>query len=110
MIHVVHGKSQYDTSSTSTLLDDLVCPSQEAFTLLLYRNGYNNWVWMHNHASLSSEGSEDSNLTVKEEGEEDEDGCPKYKYTKRMAGDFTSRNGGWSRDGMKKYNTLYKKV
>jgi hypothetical protein len=30
--------------------------------------------------------------------------------TLRMAGDFTSRNGGWSRDGMKKYNTLYKKV
>jgi hypothetical protein len=91
-------------------LDDLISPSQEAFTLLLYRNGYNNWVWRHNHASVSSEGSYDSNVTFKGDGEEDEDGCPKYSYTKRTAGDFTSRNGGWSRDGMKKYNTLYKKV
>jgi hypothetical protein len=93
------------------LLDDLISPSQEAFTLLLYRNGYNNWVWMHKHASLSSKGSEESDVTIKGEGEEDEDGCPKYTYTKRMGGDFTSRNGGWwSRDGMKKYNTLSKKV
>ena len=108
MIRAVHGKSRYGTSSTATLLDDLISPSQEAFTLLLYRNGYNNWVWMHNHASLSSEGSDDSNVTFK--GEDNEDGCPTYKYTKRTAGAFTSRNGGWSRDGMKKYNTLYKKV
>jgi hypothetical protein len=43
------------------------------------------------------------------EGEEEEDGCPKYQFTKRR-GDFTSGNGGWSRDGMVKYNTLYKKV
>jgi hypothetical protein len=37
---------------------------------------------MHNHASLSSKGSEDSNVTVEGEGEEDEDDCPKYKNTK----------------------------
>jgi hypothetical protein len=108
MIRAVHGKSRYGSSSTTTLLDDLISPSQEAFTLLLYRNGYNNWVWRHSHAGLSSEGSEDSNVTL--DGKEDEDGCPKYSYTKRTAGDFTSRNGGWSRDGMKKYNTLYKQV
>ncbi len=56
---------------------------------------------------MSSEGSEDSNATFNGEGQEDEDGCPYYKYTKRTAGDFTSRNGGWSREGMKKYNELY---
>jgi hypothetical protein len=110
MICAVHGKSSYGTSSTTTLLDDLISPSQEAFSLLLYRNGYNNWVWIHNHASLSSQGSKDSNITVEGEGEEDGDSCIKYKYTKRTAGDFTSRNGVWSRDGMKKYNNLYKKV
>jgi hypothetical protein len=111
MIRAVHGKSRYGTSSTAILFDDLISPSQEAFTLLLYRNGYNNWVWRHNHASLSSEGSDDSNVSTFEgDGEEDEDGCPKYKYTKRTAGDFTSRNGGWSREGMKQYNTLYKTV
>jgi hypothetical protein len=110
MIRAVHGKSRYGTSSTTILLDDLVSPSQEAFTLLLYRNGYDNWVWRHNHASVSSEGSYDSNVTCEGDGEEDEDGCPKYEYTKNTTGNFTSRNGGWSRDGMKKYNTLYKKV
>jgi hypothetical protein len=110
MIRAVHGKSRYGNSSTAILLDDLISPSQEAFTLLLYRNGYKNWVWMHNHASLSSEGSEDSNVTFEGDDEDEEDGCPKYSYTKRTAMDFTSRNGGWSRDGMKKYNTLYKKV
>jgi hypothetical protein len=111
MIRAVHGKSRYGNSSTAILLDDLISPSQEAFTLLLYRNGYNNWVWRSNHASVSSEESYNSNVTFEGDGgEEDEDGCPKYSYTKRTAGDFTSRNGGWSRDGMKKYNTLYKKV
>jgi hypothetical protein len=35
IICAVHGKSRYGTSSTTTLLDDLISPSQEAFTLLL---------------------------------------------------------------------------
>jgi hypothetical protein len=65
---------------------------------------------MYNHTSLSSGGSEDSNGPFEGEGEEDDEGCLKYKYIKRT-GDFTSRNaGGWSRDHMVKYNTLYKKV
>jgi hypothetical protein len=37
MICVVYGKSRYGASSTATLFDDLISPSQEAFTLLLYR-------------------------------------------------------------------------
>ena len=107
MIRAVYGKSRYGTSSTSILFDDLISPSQEAFSLLLYRNGFDNWMWRHNHAGLSSGGSDDSNGTYEEEG--GEDGSPGYKYTKR-SGDFTSRNGGWSREGMVKYNTLYQKV
>ncbi len=110
MIRAVHGKSRYGNSSTATLLDDLISPSQEAFTLLLYRNGYDNWVWRHNHASVSSEGSYDSNVTFEGDGEEDEDGCPKYSYTKRTAGDFTSRNGGWSKVGMTSYNNLCRRA
>ena len=81
VIRAVHGKSRYGNSSTNTLLDDLISPSQEAFTLLLYRNGYKNWVWRHSHASLSSEGSEDSNVTF--DGDEDEDGCPQDTATLR---------------------------
>ena len=105
MIRAVYGKTRYNPSSSTVVFDDLISPSQEAFTLLLYRNGYENWVWMHNHAALTSESSD---TTVGGEGGE-EHGCPQYKYTKRT-GDFTSRNGGWTRDGMTLYNELYRKV
>jgi hypothetical protein len=103
MIRAVNGKSRYDPSSSTTLLDDLVPPSQEAFALLLYKNGYENWLWMHNHACMTSDGSD---VTV---GENDEVGCPSYKYTRRR-GDLTSRNGGWTREGMNLFNELYRKV
>jgi hypothetical protein len=105
MIRAVYGKTRYSPSSSITLFDDLISPSQEAFALLLYKNGYENWVWMHNHACLTSEGSDD---TVGGEGGNEED-CPKYKYTKRT-GDFTSRNGGWTRDGMNLFNEPHNKV
>jgi hypothetical protein len=36
-------------------------------------------------------------------------GFPGYVYTGRSS-DLTSRNGGWSRTGMLKYNDLYKQV
>jgi hypothetical protein len=79
------------------LFDDLVSPSLEAFALLLYKNGYENWVWMHNNACLTSDVSDDT-----------EEECPNYKHTTRTGGDFTSRNGVWSRDGMSLYNDLHK--
>ena len=103
MVRAVYGKSRYSPGSSTTLFEDLVSPSQEAFALLLYKNGYENWVWMHNHASMTSDGSDDTGETG------DEEACPHYKYTKRT-GDFTSRNGGWTREGMELFNDLYKKV
>jgi hypothetical protein len=106
MIRAVYGKTRYNPSSSTTLFEDLISPSQEAFTLLLYKNGYENWVWMHNHACLTSDGSD---TTIGGEGEESNAGCPKYEYTKRN-GDFTSRNGGWTREGMTLYNKLYQQV
>jgi hypothetical protein len=66
------------------LFEDLGSPSLEAFALLLCKNGCENWVWMRNNACLTSEG-----VDTKEE-------CPRCKHTKRI-GDFTSRNGGWSK-------------
>jgi hypothetical protein len=101
MIRAVHGKSRYSEKAANTLFGSLVSPSQEAFTMLLYKNGYQKWVWMHN-GSLSSEASEASNGDAS-------DGTPGYIYTARTS-DLTSRNGGWSRMGMLKYNELYKKV
>jgi hypothetical protein len=44
MIRAVHGKSIFSSKAATTDFEDLVMPSQEAFTLLLYRNGYKNWV------------------------------------------------------------------
>jgi hypothetical protein len=89
MIRAVYGKNRYSHNSSVALFDDLVSPSLEAFALLLYKNGYENWVWMHNNACLTSDVSDDT-----------EEECPNYKYTTRTGGDFTNRNGGWSRDGM----------
>jgi hypothetical protein len=57
--------------------------------MLLYKNGFQKWVWMHN-GSVSSEASETS------EGDTS-DGSPGYIHTARTI-DLTSRNGsgqGW---------------
>jgi hypothetical protein len=101
MIRAVHGKSRYSEKVANTLFGSLVSPSLEAFTMLLYKNGSQKWVWMHN-GSVSSEASEASNGDTS-------DGSPGYIYTARTS-DLTSRNGGWSRLGILKYNELYKKV
>jgi hypothetical protein len=80
------------------MFGSLVSPSQEAFTMLLYKNGFKKWVWMHN-GSVSSEASEASNGATS-------DGSPGYIYTARTS-DLTSRKkGGWSRMDMLKYNEL----
>jgi hypothetical protein len=97
MIRAVYGKNRYSHNSSVMLFDELVSPSLEAFALLLYKNGYENWIWMHNNACMTSDVSDDT-----------EEECPNYKYTTRAGGDFTSRNGGWSREGMRLYNELYK--
>jgi hypothetical protein len=103
MIGAVHGKSSYSEKAANTLFGSLVSPSQEAFTMLLYKNGFQKWVWMHN-GSVSSEASEASNGDAS-------DGSPGYIiYTARTSDLTTSRNRGWSRMGMLKYNELYKKV
>jgi hypothetical protein len=69
--------------------------------MILYKNKFQKWACMHN-GSVSSEASEASNGHTS-------DGSPGYIYTAR-ASDLTSRNGGWSRMGMLKYNELYKKL
>jgi hypothetical protein len=101
IIRAVHGKSRYSEKAANTLFGSLVSPSQDAFTMLLYKNRFQTWVWMHNGA-VSSEASEASNGDAS-------DGSPGYIYTARTS-DLTSINGGWSRMGMLKYNELYKKL
>jgi hypothetical protein len=70
--------------------------------MLLYKNGFQKWVWMHN-GSVSSEASEASNGDTS-------DGSPGYIYTARTSDLTTSRNGGRSRMGNLKYNELYKMI
>lgn len=100
MIRAVHGKTSYadKAGSRNEVFSAFVTISQEAFALLLYKNGYENWIWMHNNAATS---------------EEDDDDKPGYLYTNIRGRDglvFTSRNGGWSAEGMEEFNRLCSKV
>jgi hypothetical protein len=105
MVRAVHGKSGYaqKAGSKSTTFSEFIPISQEAFALLLYENGYKNWIWMHDNNASSSEESEVSNEGPK----------PGYLYTGVAAGDgemFTKRNNGWSKTGMQAFNSLYAEV
>jgi hypothetical protein len=68
MIQAVHRKSPYSEKAADTLFGSLVSPSQQvsksasqqAFTMILYKNGFQKWVWMHN-GSVSSGASKASN-------------------------------------------------
>jgi hypothetical protein len=98
MIRAVHEKCgcSQKAGSKSRLLSKFVPISQEAFALLLYKNGYADWLWKHNEG-VSSEDTDSSER-------------PGYKYTSAMATEgtaFTCRNGGWSPEGMKEFNRLY---
>jgi hypothetical protein len=103
MIRAVHGKSRYGEKVTKTMLGDFVSKSQEAFTMLLYHNGYDNWVYMKNDDNVFS-----SDASAAGNGDFN-GGCPQYKYTARSI-ELTSRNGGWSSEGMRKFSQLYTKV
>jgi hypothetical protein len=81
----------------SHCLKTLFPQSWKHLHLLLCKNGCENWVWMCNNACSTSE------------GEDTEEECPGCKHTKRT-GDFTSRNGGWSKVGMHSHNDLHKRV
>jgi hypothetical protein len=106
MVRAVHGKCGYalKAGSKSMMFSTFVTVSQEAFALLLYKNGYNNWLWKHNNAATSDDTDADT------EGGETQ---PGYLYTSTGATEgsaFTTRNGGWSTEGMQEFNALYAKV
>jgi hypothetical protein len=83
--------------ASNKLFEELVSPSLEAFTLLLYEKGY---VWMHNESGTSD--TSNGGFGGASDGSE-------YLYMAR-ARESTSRNGGWSRVGMLKYNGIYSMV
>ena len=96
MIRAVHGKSRYGDTASNTKLCDFVSTSQEAFAMLLYKNGYK--IWVNNYdVEGSSEASESTEVSAG------------YLYTARSS-ELTSRNGGWHPSGMQKFEHLYKIV
>jgi hypothetical protein len=97
MIRAVHGKSIFSSKAATTDFEDLVMPSQEAFTPPLHRNGYKNWVSVHDTSAMTSSSQES-----------EADQRPAYQYTTRKHADLTSRNG--SREGNDKYVELYDRV
>jgi hypothetical protein len=102
MVRAVHGKCGYaqKAGSKSMMFGDFVTVSQEAFTLLLYKNGYDNWIWKHNNMATS--GDTDATNEAAQ--------MPPYLYTSTGATEgsaFTTRNGGWSSEGMQEFNALY---
>jgi DNA-binding transcriptional MocR family regulator len=61
MIHAVHEKSCYCVEASNKHFEELVSPSQEVFTLLLFENGYMDWVWMKNESGTSDTSNGRSN-------------------------------------------------
>jgi hypothetical protein len=91
MIHAVNKKSQYGEKVANTSFGALVLSSQEEFMMLLVcKNGFQKWVWMHNEL-VAAKANEASNGDTS-------DGSPGYIYTETTS-DLTRRKwagqGGW---------------
>jgi hypothetical protein len=86
MICAIYGKSRHGKKAANTLFGAPVSPSQEAFVMLLYKNGFHKWAWVHHNGLASSEASEASIGDTS-------DGYSGYIYTAKTS-DLTIRNGG----------------
>jgi hypothetical protein len=104
LIRAVHSKSRYGNRANTTSFNTLISKSQEAFTLLLCVNGYKNWVWApHNDPGSTSDTDGGGGNTT-------DSCCPACGCTLRNKEDMPGRNGGWSTEGMLKYNDLHHRV
>ena len=77
-------------------LSEFVTASKEAFALLLYKNGFESWLWMLSDSSSSSDGDGIETPTR-----------PAFKYTSRSEEHVMMRNCGWTVEGLNAFNTLY---
>jgi hypothetical protein len=96
MLPPVYGKEIWNEAAGKTKLSEFVTASQEAFALLLYKNGYEAWSWMLSDTSSSSDGDGNEAPEV-----------PTFKYTSRSNNRVTGRNSGWTVEGLTAFNTLY---
>jgi hypothetical protein len=85
------------------MFSECIPVSQEAFALLLQKNGHNNWIRMNDNDVSSSDGTDCSN-NVEKPGHR----CTGLRSEKGAM--FTRRNGGWSEAGMEAFNSLCAKV
>ena len=99
MLPPVYGKEIWNEVAGKTMLANFVTASQEAFALLLYKNGYEAWSWMLSDSSSSSDGEEIGAPAV-----------PTFKYTSKSKNGVTGRNSGWTVEGLTAFNTLYAMV
>jgi hypothetical protein len=106
MVRAVHGKcgcAQKAAGSKSAMFSEFIPVSQEAFALLLCKNGCNNWIWMNDMNATSSDGTDCSNDAEKP-------GCRCTGLRSEKGAMFTRRNGGWSEAGMEAFSSLCAKV
>ncbi len=96
MLPPVYGKEIWNEVAGKTKLSNFVTASQEAFALLLYKNGYEAWSWMLSDSSSSSEGD---GIEVPKK--------PTFKYTSRSVNQAMARNSGWTEEGLNAFDTLY---
>ncbi len=96
MLPPVCGKEIWNDAAIKTDLSKFVTASQEAFALLLYKNGYEAWSWMSSDSSSSSDGDGTEAQTV-----------PTFKYTSKSIKHLMGRNSGWTVEGLSAFNTLY---
>ena len=97
MVAPVYGKEMWNEVAGKTNLSAFVTTSQEAFALLLYKNGYEAWAWMNSDSSSSSDGV----------GTEK---SPPFKYTSRSETHIRARSSGWTMEGLNAFNKLYARV
>ena len=96
MLPPVYGKEIWNDMAEKTKLSEFVTASQEAFALLLYKNGFESWSWMLSDSSSSSDGDGIETQTR-----------PAFKYTSRSEEHVMMRNCGWTVEGLNAFNTLY---
>ena len=100
MLPPVYGKEIWSEVAEKTKLSAFVTASQEAFALVLYKNGYETWSWMQSDSPSSS---------LDGDGIETEQ-RPKFKYTSRSESHIMARNSGWTLEGLDAFNILYTRV
>jgi hypothetical protein len=95
MLPPVYGKEIWNEAAGNKKLSKFVTASQEAFALLLYKNGYEAWSWMSSDSSSSSDGGTEIETV------------PNFRYTSRSSNHVMGRNSGWTVEGLTAFNTLY---